>query len=74
MKMRALEFITEIKNDQICIPDKIRGKLRSDLKQKVRVILLFEDINNDDNLIMQESASDYFLKGYAESDSIYDNF
>lgn len=68
--MRALEFKGRIKNNKIQIPEKIRSKLIQD--KDIRVIVLFEDSDNNDELEFRQSATEEFLKGYAESDSIYD--
>jgi hypothetical protein len=72
--MRAIEFKTKIKNNQIQIPIKIQSELKSDQDKDIRVIVLVDDSEVYDNLLFQESASSQFLKGYADSDSIYDNY
>ena len=38
-----------------------------------RVIVLIDDSDNIDDLTFQEATSAQFLKGYDDSDSIYDN-
>jgi len=45
--MRALEFKTRIKNNQILIPSRIQTELKSKQNQ-VRVILLVEDSETND--------------------------
>jgi hypothetical protein len=72
--MRAIEFKTQIKNNQIQIPAKIQSELKSDQDKDVRVIVLVDDSEVYDNLLFQESATSQFLKGYADSDSIYDKY
>jgi hypothetical protein len=72
--MRAIEFKTKIKNNQIQIPSKVQSELKSDQDKDIRVIVLVDDSDVYDNLLFQESASSQFLKGYADSDSIYDNY
>jgi hypothetical protein len=72
--MRAIEFKSKIKNNQIQIPIKIQSELKSDQDKDIRVIVLVDDSEIYDNLLFQDSASSQFLKGYADSDSIYDNY
>lgn len=71
--MRALEFKTRIKNNQILIPSRIQSELKSKQNQ-VRVILLVDDSDINDQIDFQKTAQEQFLSGYAESDSIYDNW
>ncbi len=70
--MRALEFKTRIKNNQILIPSRIQSELKSKQNQ-VRVILLVDDSDINDQIDFQKTAQEQFFSGYAESDSIYDN-
>ena len=70
--MRALEFKSKIKNNQIQIPVKIQSELRTNQGKTIRVIVFIDDTDVYDNLIFRDSASQQFLKGYADSDSIYD--
>jgi hypothetical protein len=70
--MRAIEFKTKIKNNQIQIPAKIQIRLKSYKDKNVRVIVLIEDSEIYDNIVFQEALTNQFLKGYADSDSIYD--
>jgi hypothetical protein len=72
--MKTISFNTEIRNHQIHIPENIQSEISAISLEKVRVVLVFEDSDKHDDLLIQESATDYFLKGYAESDSIYDNY
>ena len=71
--MRALEFKSKIKNNQILIPTKIQSELKTNDKD-VRVIVLVDDSDIYDDLIFQQTTQSQFLKGYADSDSIYDNY
>lgn len=71
--MRALEFKSKIKNNQIQIPIKIQSELKINQDKVIRVIVFIDDSEIYDNLVFQESTSTLFLKGYADSDSIYDN-
>lgn len=72
--MKALEFKTKIKNNLIHIPKRIQTELISNKDKDIRVIVLIEDSEIYDELVFQQSASNLFLKGYADSDSIYDNY
>ena len=72
--MRALEFKSKIKDNQILIPTNIQSELNSNQDKDVRVIVLMDDSDLYDDLIFQQSAQSQFLKGYADSDSIYDNY
>ena len=76
--MEALEFKTKIKNNQIIVPETIQAILKINKNKEVRVIVLFEiDDKNDyhrNDSFVQQSVQEQFLKGYADSDSIYDDF
>ena len=72
--MRALEFKSKIKDNQILIPSKIQSELSSNQDKDVRVIVLMDDSDIYDDLIFQQSTKNQFLKGYTDSDSIYDNY
>jgi len=71
--MRALEFKTRIKNNQIQIPAGVQSQLRANKDKDVRVIVLIDDSDNFDDLAFQKTTTAQFLKGYDDSDSIYDN-
>lgn len=72
--MRALEFKSKIKNNQILIPSKIQSELKNKQDKIVRVIVLIDDLELYDDVIFQQSTQSQFLKGYADSDSVYDNY
>ena len=72
--MRAIEFKTKIKNDQIQIPVGVQSELRSNKDKDIRVIVLLDEIDRRDDLCFQDTATAKFFEGYAESDSIYDNY
>lgn len=75
--MEALEFVTKIKNNQIIVPDSIKTALENNKEKEIRVIVLIEDsehMNFDQHdPLIQQTVQEQFLKGYADSDSIYDN-
>jgi hypothetical protein len=70
--MKALEFKTRIRNNQIQIPAGVRSELRINEDKDIRVIVLLDESDNDADLILRETTSSQFLKGYADSDSVYD--
>lgn len=59
--MRALEFKTRVKNNQILIPAGIQSELKAN--KDIRVIVLIDDHNNDTELAFQEAATTGFFKG-----------
>lgn len=72
--MKAVEFKTKLKNNRIEIPKKLYKQVTSAKNRDVRVIVLMEDSHQkvkDDFAIL---AREQFLKGYAKSDSVYDNY
>ena len=70
--MKALEFKSRIKNNQILIPVRVQSELKTN--KDIRVIVLFDDSENSDELLFQDEITNQFLQGYAESDAIYDNY
>ena len=72
--MRALEFKSKIKNNQILLPLKIQSEFKNKQDRDVRVIVLIDDLEIYDDAIFQQTAQSQFLKGYADSDSVYDNY
>lgn len=71
--MRAIEFKSKIKNNQITIPAKLQSELKSRQDGDVRVIVLIDDSQTAEDLVFQQATQSQFLKGYADSDSVYDN-
>lgn len=68
--MRAIEFKSKIKNNQISIPVNLQSELKSKQNKHVRVIVLIEEF---DEVYFKQTARNQFLEGYADSDSIYDH-
>ena len=68
--MQALEFDTIIENDKILIPKEIKGLNN---QTHIRVIILIEDEAAREEQDFKRFANEQFLKGYAESDAIYDD-
>jgi len=71
--MRVIEFKSKIKNNQISIPVKLQSELKSKRDKNVRVIVLIDNSETAEDLIFKREAQNQFLKGYADSDSIYGN-
>jgi hypoxanthine-guanine phosphoribosyltransferase len=75
--MEALEFVTKIKDKQIIVPHEIQSALENNKDKEIRVIVLIEEDEKDNYLqhesFIQNTVQEQFLKGYADSDSIYDN-
>jgi len=67
--MRAIEFKSKIRENKILIPRRRQSELLVGNNTTVRVIVFVED--TDDNSYRQMTKSQ-FLKGYSDSDSIYD--
>lgn len=72
--MKALEFKSKIKNNQILIPARMQAELNAKQNKNVRVIVLIDDLDTSDELIFQQETQRQFIEGYSDSDSIYDNY
>ena len=68
--MKALEFQSKIKNNQIDIPSNVQSKLNG---EDVRVIVLLKDSQSDED-DFKTITKTAFLNGYDEADSIYDDY
>jgi len=68
--MKAVEFKTRMKHNVIRVPENLKLSENKD----VRVILLFEEQENQDATDFRNIVNEQFLAGYSESDSIYDNY
>jgi hypothetical protein len=73
--MEALEFVTKIKDRQIVVPEKIQLALDSNKDKEIRVIVLIDGNKSgaENDSFIKTSVQNQFLKGYADTDSIYDN-
>lgn len=73
--MEALEFVTKIKDKQIIVPEGIQSALANNKDKEIRVIVLIEEDNQEIEIdpFIQKKLDEQFLKGYADTDSIYDN-
>jgi hypothetical protein len=67
--MKAIEFTSQVRNNSIRVPQHLGSELSG--SKNLRVIVLYEedDPEEDD---FQNLSQEQFIKGYSESDSIYD--
>ncbi len=67
--MKTLEFRASINQDQtLTIPPEVAAQIEGE--RPIRVILLITDSGEDEAWL--RLSADQFLKGYADSDAIYD--
>ncbi len=72
--MKALEFKTKIINNQIVIPKSVQSDIDNQGDKNIRVIILIDDAENEDELEIKKLTQTQFFKGYADEDSIYDHY
>ncbi|MDR2964081.1 MAG: hypothetical protein LBU90_10685 [Bacteroidales bacterium] len=70
--MRAIEFQSKISNNAIPIPQAMLAELQHETNKNIRVMVFVDESDGYDNIDFRNLAKSQFLKGYAESDSIYD--
>ena len=70
--MRTIEFKSKLSKNSIHIPKEIQAELRVADEKDIRVMIFLDDLDDNDDLTFQQSTTEQFLKGYADSDSIYD--
>lgn len=73
ISMKAIEFNSKIKNNSILIPSKVQLELKNS-DTNIRVIVLIDEENKSDEISFKETVKQQFLKGYADTDSIYDSY
>ena len=71
--MKAVEFETEVTNNTIQIPENFRLELSLSKDKHVRVIVLIDELEQSDETEFKMLSRDQFLKGYDETDSVYDS-
>lgn len=72
--MKAIEFSTKLSdNNRIEIPDYFADELVKNGSVRV-IVLIDERKTGNDEEKWDNLATEQFLKGYAASDSIYDNY
>ena len=75
--MRTIEFNSKLSKNRIHIPKEIQLELKEADEKNIRVMIFLDDaddIDDKDDLIFKQEAMEQFLKGYSDSDSIYDNY
>ena len=70
--MKAVELKARIKNKLIRVPDNLSSEISEN--KDVRVIVLLEEIENQDENDFMTLSKERFLAGYSDSDSNYDNY
>jgi len=70
--MKAIEFKSKIRENRIFIPRRVQSELSVGLEKSLRVVVFIEDSDVYDKEAYKQLAKNQFLKGYADSDSIYD--
>jgi len=70
--MRAIEFKSKIRENRILIPRRMQPQLAVEHDKNVRVVVFVEDSEVYDEKACRQMTKNQFLKGYADSDSIYD--
>jgi ABC-type sugar transport system substrate-binding protein len=70
--MRTIEYKSKLSKNTIHISKEIQAELKAVDEKNIRVMIFLDDIDDNDDLTFQQAAMEQFLKGYADSDSIYD--
>ena len=70
--MRAIEFKSKIKENRILIPRRMQPEFIFGNDKTVRVVVFLEDTEVYDEKTYRQVTKSPFLKGYADTDSIYD--
>jgi hypothetical protein len=71
--MKAVEFETELSDNTINIPENFRLELSLSKDKHVRVIVLIDDHEKNEETAFKNMASAQFLNGYDDTDSVYDS-
>lgn len=71
--MRAVEFETELVNNTITIPENFKVELSLSKDKHVRVIVMIDEADKDEEVTFNKMLHNQFLKGYDETDAVYDN-
>ena len=70
--MRAIEFKSKIRENKILIPRKMQPELFVGRDKNIRVVVFLEDTEVYEERAYRQMTKSQFLKGYADTDSIYD--
>ena len=71
--MKAIEFETELTDNTIKIPENFQLTLSLSKDKHVRVIVIIDEFERNEELEYKNLLREQFLKGYDEADSIYDH-
>ena len=70
--MRVIEFKSKILENKILIPRRKQSDLIVGLNKSVRVVVFLEDSDIYEEQLYRKLTKSQFLKGYADSDCVYD--
>jgi len=70
--MRAIEFKSKIKDNRILLPRRVRQELITEQDKNVRIVIFVKDNDMYDEKAYRQITKSQFLKGYADSDAVYD--
>jgi len=70
--MRAIEFKSRIRENKILIPRKMQPEMLAEKDKRIRVVVFLEDSEVYEDKAYRQMTKKQFLKGYADTDSIYD--
>jgi len=70
--MRAIEFKSRIRENKILIPRKMQSEIFAERDKRIRVVVFLEDTEVYEDKAYRQMTKRQFLKGYADTDSIYD--
>ena len=71
-EMRAIEFNSRIEENKILIPRRMQTEFFAKDDNKVRVVVFLQDQEVYESKAYNQMTKNQFLKGYADSDSVYD--
>ncbi len=71
--MKAVEFETQLSDNTINIPENFRLELSLSKDKHVRVIVLIDDPEKNEETAFKNMASAQFLNGYDDTNSVYDS-
>ncbi|MDF2431913.1 MAG: hypothetical protein JWP44_1544 [Mucilaginibacter sp.] len=71
--MKAVVFETELSDNTINIPENFRSELSLSKDKHVRVIVLIDDFEKNEEAAFKKMVSAQFLNGYDDTDSVYDS-
>jgi len=71
--MKAVEFETELSDNTINIPENFWLELSLSKDKRVRVIVLVDDFEKNEEAEFKNMVRARFLNGYDDTDSVYDN-